>query len=234
MSEINIYCDESNHLENDGIPNMVLGAIYAPKEKVRPANKRIREIKEKHGIRPYIEMKWTKVSPHKIQFFLDIIDYFFDNDDLHFRAIIINKNELLHDKYNQTHDDFYYKMYFELLNKILDPQNKYYIYPDIKDTRGGRKVKYLRKVLSSNMYDFDEEIIQEIQQIRSHEVELLQLADILIGAMQFLNRKDVKSEAKKKIIERMVDRSGYNLLKSTLVREEKTNIFYWKSRDNIE
>ena len=232
MSDINIYCDESNHLEADGISTMVLGAIYAPVEKVRSANVRIREIKEKHNIKPTTEIKWIKVSKNKIAFYLDVIDYFFDNDDLHFRAIIVNKDSLDHKLFKQTHDEFYYKIYFELLSKILDPQNKYFIYPDIKDTQGSQKVKKLREVLCNNMYDFDGTIIQRIQQVRSDEVEVLQLADLLIGAMQFLNRTDVKSEAKKTIIERMKARSGYDLLKSTLVREPKTNIFYWKARDN--
>lgn len=233
MSEINIYCDESNHLEKDGISMMVLGAVYAPKEKVKTANKRIREIKEKHGIKPTTEVKWTKVAINKIQFYLDVVDYFFDNDDLHFRAILVNKEGLNHGAYNQTHDEFYYKMYFELLSKILDPQNKYNIYLDIKDTQGANKVKKLHKVLCNDIYDFDGSIIQNIQQVRSEELEVLQLTDLLIGAMQFLNRNDVKSEAKKTLIERMRSRSGYDLLKSTLVREEKTNIFYWKARDNF-
>ena len=232
MSGINIYCDESNHLEADGIPTMVLGSVYAPIEKVKSANKRIREIKEKYNIKATTEIKWIKVSKNKIAFYLDVIDYFFDNDDLHFRAIIVNKESLDHKTFNQTHDEFYYKMYFELLSKILDPQNKYFIYLDIKDTQGGNKVKKLREVLCNNMYDFDGTIIQRIQQVRSHEVEVLQLTDLLIGAMQFLNRTDVKSEAKKTIVERMKSRSGYDLLKSTLVREPKTNIFYWKARDN--
>ena len=206
---------------------MVLGAVYGPSEKIKAANKRIREIKEKHKIGPTTEVKWTKVAPNKIAFYLDVIDYFFDNDDLHFRALIVNKDNLDHEKYNQTHDEFYYKMYFELLSKILDPQQKYYIYLDIKDTRGSRKVKKLRDVLSNNMYDFGGNIIKRIQQVRSNEIEILQLTDLLIGAMQFLNRSDVKSEAKKTIVERMKARSGYDLSKSTLVREPKTNIFYW-------
>ena len=231
MAEYNIYCDESNHLEKDGIPTMVLGSVYSPAEKVKAANRRIKEIKEKHKIRPTTEIKWKKVSANKLPFYLDIIDYFFDNDDLHFRAIVVNKDGLNHERFNQTHDDFYYKMYFELLSKILDPQNKYFIYLDIKDTRGGRKVKKLWEVLCNNMYDFDGNIIKRIQQVRSDEVEVLQLADLLIGAMQFLNRPDLKSEAKKKIVERMRMRSGYDLLKSTLVRESKTNLFYWKGRD---
>lgn len=233
MSDINIYCDESNHLENDGIPNMVLGAVYGSTEKIKSANIRLREIKKKHKIAPTTEVKWVKVSPNKESFYLDLIDYFFDNDDLHFRALIVNKEELNHDKFQQTHDEFYYKMYFELLNKILDPQNKYFIYLDIKDTRGSQKVKKLRDVLCNNMYDFDGDIIKRIQQVHSDEIEVLQLADVLIGAMQFLNRTDVvKSQAKRKIVERMKERSGYDLSKSTLVREPKTNIFYWKGRDN--
>lgn len=232
MTEINIYCDESNHLEKDGIPTMVLGTVYAPKEKVKAANKRIREIKEKHSIKPTTEIKWTKVASNKLAFYLDVIDYFFDNDDLHFRAIVVNKEGLNHDAFKQTHDEFYYKMYFELLSKILDPQNKYNIYLDIKDTQGAKKVEKLKDVLCNSIYDFDGTILKNIQQVRSEEVEVLQLADLLIGAMQFLNRQDVKSETKKKLVERMRARSGYDLLKSTLVREPKTNIFYWKARDN--
>lgn len=231
MADINIYCDESNHLESDGISTMVLGAVYVPTDKVRAANVRLREIKKKHGISPSTEIKWTKVSPKKLDFYLDTIDYFFDNDDLHFRAVVIDKSRLNHEKYEQTHDDFYYKMYFGLLNKILDPQNTYNIYPDIKDTRGSQKIQKLYRVLSNSMYDFDDTIIHRIQQVRSDEVEVLQLADILIGAMQFLNRDDVKSEAKKTLIERLRERSGYDLKKSTLLREPKMNLFYWKDRD---
>lgn len=232
MNAINIYCDESNHLEADGISTMVLGSIYGPIEKIKMANSRLREIKEKHKISGSTEIKWTKVSPNKIAFYLDVIDYFYDNDDLHFRAIIINKGNLDHNSFNQTHDDFYYKMYFELLSKILDPQNKYCIYLDIKDTQGGKKVKKLREILSNKMYDFDESIVQRIQLVHSHEIEVMQLTDLLIGAMQFLNRTDVKSEAKKQVIERIKIRSGYDLLKSTLVREDKTNLFYWKGQSN--
>jgi len=232
MSAINIYCDESNHLEADGISTMVLGAVYGPIEKIRTANNRLREIKAKHKIAPSTEIKWTKVSPNKVAFYLDVIDYFYDNDDLHFRAIIINKAALDHKSFKQTHDDFYYKMYFELLSKILDPQDMYSIYLDIKDTQGSKKVRKLREVLSNKMYDFDERIVEKIQLVRSHEVEVLQLTDLLIGAMQFLNRKDLKSEAKKQVITRIKERSGYDLLKSTLVREEKTNLFYWKGQNN--
>lgn len=231
MIEYNIYCDESNHLEFDKAPVMVLGSVYVSKEKATAINERIKEIKLKHNIKPKTEIKWVKVSKNKLPFYLDIIDYFFDTDDLHFRAVIIDKSTLNHKKYHQTHDQFYYKIYFELLSKILDPQNNYSIYLDIKDTRGREKTAKLKEILSNSKYDFDGKIIKIIQQVRSHEIQTLQLADLLIGAMQFLNNANGKSEAKKAIVERMKQRSGYDLTKSTLLREPKTNIFYWKSND---
>ena len=232
MNTINVYCDESNHLESDGVSPMVLGAVFGQIDEIREANKRIREIKTKHDISPHTEIKWTKVAPNKLAFYLDLIDYFFDNDDLHFRGVIVNKEELDHEQFNQTHDNFYYKIYFELLKRILDPRNQYHVYLDIKDTRGSKKVKKLREVLSNNMYDFDGDIVQRIQQVHSHEVDVLQLSDILIGALQFLNRSDVESEAKRKIIDRIKKRSGYDLSRSTLLREEKMNLFYWKGQSN--
>ena len=82
MSRIyNIYCDESCHLENDGQKPMVLGAVWLPLDKAREVAERIREIKEQHGVSRWYEMKWTKVSPSKVDLYRNIIDYFFDDDD---------------------------------------------------------------------------------------------------------------------------------------------------------
>ncbi len=61
MSKLfNIYCDESCHLENDGINDMVLGAIWSPQDKIREINQHINEIKSHYGVQPNSELKWTK------------------------------------------------------------------------------------------------------------------------------------------------------------------------------
>ena len=114
----NVYCDETCHLEHDGINDMVIGAVWCPQDKLREINQRIQKIKIRNGISPSAEMKWTKISPAKVQAYKDIIDYFFDDDALHFRAIIIpEKSKLNHAVFHQTHDEWYYKMYFEMLKK---------------------------------------------------------------------------------------------------------------------
>ena len=121
MSKIyNVYCDESCHLKNDGINDMVIGAIWCEQQLVKKANCDIRYIKGKNGIAPESELKWTKVAPVKKDIYEELINYFFDNPWLHFRCILIpEKTNLDHMRFCQTHDDWYYKMYFDMLKGVF-------------------------------------------------------------------------------------------------------------------
>ncbi len=120
-------------------------------------------------------------------------------------------------------------MYFQLIHPILRPDADYRIYLDIKDTRSGEKVAKLHDVLANNMYDFSREIVQRVQTVRSHESELLQLADLLIGAVSYANRDLADNAGKVKVIERLRHRSRYSLKLTTLVQEPKMNIFVWRA-----
>jgi hypothetical protein len=237
MSEIfNIYCDESCHLEHDGQAAMVLGALWCPLDKTREIAVRIREIKRKHAVAPAFEVKWTKVSPGKKQLYLDLLDYFFDDDDLHFRGLVVpDKTKLNHAAFpGQDHDVWYYKMYFDMLKVILNPKGRYRIYLDIKDTRGAEKVRKLHDVLCNNLYDFSREIVEWVQLVHSHEIEQLQLADLLIGAVSYMNRGLHANAGKQALVDRMKQRSGYCLTKTTLLREDKVNLFRWQAKEVSE
>jgi hypothetical protein len=210
---------------------MVLGAVWCPLEKTREIAIRLREIKLSHGLPPNFEIKWTKVSPSKEEFYLDVMNYFFDDDDLHFRSLIIpDKSILRHEEHGQTHDDWYYKMFFDMLKIILTPKDRYRIYIDIKDTRSAGKIDKLHGVLSNNMYDFSREIIERIQSVKSEEVEQQQLADLLIGTISYANRGLMTNQAKLSLVERMRQKSGYQLVRTTLLRENKVNLFRWHPR----
>lgn len=133
---------------------------------------------------------------------------------------------------SSSHDSLYYKLYFDLLKTIIDPKASYEVYLDIKDTRGQKKVNNLKEHLNKSVYDFNRDVVKKIQQVRSHEVELVELADFLAGAVCYANRGLSGSKAKLAVIERIRERSGYSLLQSTLYKEEKVNIYIWKSRNN--
>ncbi|MEK6776342.1 MAG: DUF3800 domain-containing protein [bacterium] len=235
MSQIyNIYCDESGHIENDPEKVMVLGAVWCPLDKTKEISTRMREIKAHYKLKPDFEIKWTKVSPAKADFYLNVMDYFFDDDDLHFRALIIpDKSQLRHAEFSQTHDDWYYKMYFDMLKVILSPKEKYRIYLDIKDTRSAAKIAKLHEVLSNSLYDFSREIVERVQTVRSHEIEILQLADLLIGVIAYVNKGRSGNAGKEALVARMRERSRYALTITTLLKEEKVNLFRWHASEGF-
>ncbi|MFP4029616.1 MAG: DUF3800 domain-containing protein [Candidatus Brocadiia bacterium] len=248
MAELyNIYCDESCHLENDGIPVMVLGAVWCPLDCVREVSERVRELKMQYGLlKPEdlqpeegvpFESKWSKVSESKKGFYLALVDYFFDDDDLHFRGVIIDKQALDHEVFRQTHDTWYYKMLFTLLEPVIDPRHRYNIYLDIKDTRSEEKRQKLQDVLRNSQYDRVGTIIHRLQQIRSDESELMQLTDLLMGAVGYHNRmcwgdladrQQEPNSGKVAVVQRIQKRSGKNLTQSTWLREPKVNLLRWE------
>jgi hypothetical protein len=81
------------------------------------------------------------------------------------------------------------------------------------------------------MFDFDCNIVRRVQQVRSHEVQLLQLGDLLLGAVCYANRQLTSSEAKLAVIQRIRERSRFRLTRSTLPSEKKFNIFVWVPKE---
>ena len=230
----NIYCDESCHLENDHKPIMAIGAILCPLNNTKEISKQIRDIKIKCGLSKNFEIKWTKVSPAKIDFYLELVDYFFNQPDLHFRTILIEKSRLDHQKFDQTHDDWYYKMVFLLLEQIINPDFQYRIYIDIKDTRSEIKRSKLEKILRNAKCDPSGGIIERVQQIRSHESEIMQLVDLLMGAVRYFHELKITEKSanktKNEIINHIINRSKKSLFENTWPNEPKFNIFHWKGQ----
>lgn len=232
----NIYCDESCHLQNDNSDVMVLGAIVCPEQFKKSIYNDIRNLKLKHGLNSWLEIKWTKVSNSKIDFYKDLVDYFFSNKNLSFRGVVATyKKQLDHNKFNAgDYNEWYYKMYFRLLDPLIHETDNYKIFIDIKDTKGGPKVRKLHDVLCNNIYDFKHEVIMDIKQINSKESELLQLSDLFIGALGYFHRNKQTlpgaNLGKISILNTLSDEYGINLLRKTDLNENKFNIFIWKPR----
>ncbi len=225
---INIYCDESCHLPHDNSPIMVIGGIMCPANIVRSITEKIFRIKKEFHIYKYAEIKWTKVSQSKLPMFKALVDLFFDNPDLNFRAVIATgKQQLDLEKFGLSYDDWYYRMYYLVLKELVRIGYSYSIYIDIKDTRGAQKVETLKTVLNHTLYDFYNDTIKRIQLVRSDQIQLLQLTDLFIGAVCYDNRAFGTSEAKMELIDYIEKRSGRPLQHSTPRTEDKFNLFKW-------
>ena len=230
---INVYCDESCHLENDDSNIMVIGGVICPNDCRKQIYRDIKAIKVKHNMKPYTEVKWTKVSKSKKDFYTDLLNYFFDNDKLGFRAIFIDKRQLDHKKYHQSQDEFYYKMYYLMLKGVFEANTQYNIYLDIKDTLGNQKIQLLKDICNrlQTRKGYSFELVQKIQEVRSHENELVQLSDLLIGAVGYVNRDLDTNPTKLNLINIVKERTGYSLKVSTFLKESKFNLFHWEPRN---
>ena len=229
--EYNIYCDESCHLKSNNSKYMLIGAIYCPKIKVKEINNYIKKLKENYNLSNNIELKWNKIDKKTENLYLDIIDYFFNNNDLKFRVMVIDKERLNHKKYNQTENDFYHKAYYEMLKYIINRNNSYNIYPDIKDTNSYYYHQVMLNYLKIKILDTNNEIIKKVQPIKSYEAPILQINDILIGALSYSYRKLSDNAAKLNIIKKIDSLYPYNLDETSY--SEKFNIFMWKPKNDI-
>ena len=156
----------------------------------------------------------------KIRFYLDLIDYFFDTD-LRFRAIGIKKSQIKCDGISSSYDDFYYKMYYQLLNYKVDTLDHYNVYLDIRDTLSAIKVRRLKDILNVNYGVF-----RNVQNICSHESLLIQLTDLIMGAISYYNNdKNHANRAKVAIIERIQKHLNLNSLDATNY-SSKLNLFF--------
>lgn len=230
---INIYCDESCHLENDGIPVLAWGGVSCEAAAARPIAEAVRALKARHGLASGFEAKWTKVSPGKAGFYLDLVDLFLADDRLRFRGLVVpDKGVLDHAAFDQSHDDWYYKMYFTMLRPVFTAPHCYRIYLDMKDTRGGPKIRRLHEVLANTLHDFDRQCVERVQQVRSHESEILQIADMLIGALTYANRGLSGSPAKAAIVARLRGALGPSVLtRTSTFAATKFNILIWLPRE---
>lgn len=236
MAETNLYCDESGHLERDQVPVMVLGAISCPAGSASRVARELRRIKQRHGMGHEspadFEAKWSKVSASGVEFYREYLDYFFDSQDLSFRALIVrDKAQLRHPDFEQTHDDWYYRMYYQTLEPLISVQNSYNLYLDIKDTLSQHKVEHLREVLRTRLRDFDGRVLPRIQHVRSDEVEQVQLVDLLIGAISYQNRGLRGNKGKSALVEHIRRRSGLTLQYTTARDRPKVNLFFWDPRE---
>ena len=170
------------------------------------------------------EIKWNKVSKGKQTYYEDLINYFFDNELLRFRGVLLpNKSVLRHNEFSQSHDDFYYKMYYYTISYFLNEEDDIEVYIDMKDTNSMKKIKKLEEVLHNKARNRRKEVTK-IQQIRSHENSILQLTDLLLGAITYINRDIHTSSAKLQLCSLIKARASQSLTKTSSLSEGKLNL----------
>ena len=222
MKTFNVYCDESTHLEHDKHPYMIYGYVSIAYNQIKMAKEQIKAIKNKYNYTG--ELKWINVHEKTYVMYNEIVEYFFMND-MQFRAVIVDKSQIDNKRPEYSYDDFYFKMYFQLLHHEIDLANIYNLYFDIKDTCSEKKLQKLKQILQYNAS------VRHCQFIRSHESVFTQIADVLMGAINYnlrIEAKDIEGKviAKRKIVEKIKSHTNISLNRSTPISAHKFNLFF--------
>ena len=217
-----VYCDEScveALFDKESHKYAVIGGVWIPSESRSELKIALNKIKEKYNLLG--EMKWQKISPSTIDMYKEIIATFFTSDNIRFRAICINSAILDHNKFNQGSGEFgFYKFYYLLIQQWLVNDNTYNIFVDYKVNGNRHRVKDLGNILQKTTMA----TVKQIQSLPSHESILIQLADILSGAVASAHNNENTSEAKLAIRSLIEEYLGHKITGTSRL-EQKFNIF---------
>lgn len=219
-----VYCDESGIealTQKDAHKYVAIGGIWMPSDYRAIFKERMNSIKKKHNV--YGELKWNKVSPKFYELYEEVIDYFFQANQLRFRVILIESEKV--DNYVFNNKDIelgFYKFYYQLLHHWIFDYNNYNIFVDLKVNRDRNRLKNLRNYLDySNLTSG----IQQVQGLPSDESLGIQLADVLTGLANAKFNKEIVSTAKLNLIAHIENTHLGNTIVSTSKWEEKFNVF---------
>jgi len=226
LMDIEIYCDESNQqLLSSTKPSssqfLSIGGLWLPAAKRTLFKESITQIR--HAENCFGEAKWNTVCQPKLPFYLRLVDFFFDQgNDLRFRCIIVDTKKIDLHQYHQADQELgFYKFCYQLLKNWTEDFNNYSIFFDCKTNRNPNRLQTLERYLRlANLLAN----VRSIQALPSSEVVLIQLVDLLLGAVSAKFNKSVTSNAKIAIIERIEHRLGHQIM-PTSRGVKKFNVF---------
>jgi len=218
-----IYCDEScwEALYDKNSHNFaVIGGIWIPAEKRHEIKACFSNLKNKYCL--HGEMKWNHICPKSVEMYREVINMFFDDEQIRFRAICIKAEEVNHERFNSGNGELgFYKFYFQLIHHWMIMDNSYQVFVDYKINGYQHRVQELGTILNNASIAQ----LTQIQSLPSEESVLIQLADVLTGAVaSAFNSQKSLSWAKQSIRELIEKRLGHRI-KGTSAGEAKFNVF---------
>lgn len=229
-TEFNIYCDESRHTSDTADRYLVIGALSCPRESKRDIVHRIHLLQAKHSARG--EFGWSKVAPGKAAFFQELIDLFVSQPELRFRCLVADRNQLNHETFNGGDKELgFYKLYYQTLIHWLEPGNTYHVYLDWQQNASQERFADLHQILSRKLSGRAK--LACLEPVSSHELPLLQLTDLFIGAVGYAWNQRATSTAKVAFCQQLA--AGLEKLSLAFSSpwknsDPKFNIFNWQGQ----
>jgi hypothetical protein len=239
---INIYCDESRQTADR---YMVLGGLITLRDDEDAFQKAMQLYRQSNNMQA--ELKWTKVSDQKIKEYTALMDLYFSlSRSFHFKAIIIDTQEVDHKRYNKSDAElgFYKLMYQFLLHSFgayLIPSDQCIIHLDQRTT-SKYKLSTLCAILNNGLkkkYGLENKPVRNVQGLNSKDNDFIQVADILMGAIGYeMNGAHTRTNAKRAkvaLAETIAHKAGLvNLQQPTPRSSKHFSIWHFHFRNSVK
>lgn len=220
-----VYCDEAHPdvftSSDPAARHLMIGSLWLPSSLRTEIKQQINKLRQKHDTRG--EIKWSKVSLNRQEFYLDLTNMFINySEALRFRSIAVDRDQVNMKLHGNDNELGFYKFYYQLLHHWILDFNEYSIFCDTKTNRDPKRLQVLRECLdNANLSS----VICGVQSLPSREVVLIQLCDLLLGAASSrINNTLHEGTAKHSIVIQLEKALGHKL-EPTHKWEEKFNIF---------
>jgi len=222
-----IYCDESCHDLTAHHNFMAIGGLMVPHADKARLSRELRSSMRLNSLNS--ELKWSKVSDKYLENYKRIVDFFFEHDEIRFRSIVVDQTKFEPKRHGMDRELAFYKFYYEMLEKLLEPGNEYLILLDYKNNTGADRYKTLKLYLERHLRG--KAWIRDLTVINSRETPFAQLCDILTGAVAAAYNVPNAGSAKEKLSNYIASKNGWSTLQtSTYPDVRKFNIFNIKLR----
>lgn len=154
-------------------------------------------------------MKWEKAGPRFLDCYKALFDLFMDSEGIVFNSIAIEKSRSHILEARSDPELGFYKFYYHLLWRRLDPQFSYNIRVDRRrgiHTRLGTLCECCNRKLASEFGPAAARTIRTIQPICSRSSPVTQVADMILGAISASYEGAVTKPAKLELMEHMKQR----------------------------
>lgn len=217
-----IYCDESCHELTPRHDFMTIGGLMVLRGERTPLSRELRSLKRDVGLNS--ELKWSKVSAKKLDAYKTIVDFFFQHDQLCYRVIVVEQKKVRLESHGKDRELAFYKFYYEMLEKWLEPGNEYTVLLDYKNNKGADRYTILRRYLENHLKG--KAWIRELTVVDSRITPFAQLCDIFTGAIAAAYNGSRPGSAKELLIKYIAGKLGWTTLKvATPLSEKRFNIF---------
>lgn len=224
--EFDVYCDESHPdllcSNNPPAQFMIIGSLWLATSDRSNFKAEIHNLRNQYKVGG--EFKWRKVSPSRYEFYKELTNWFFNQGDrLRFRCIVVDRKEVNLIKFHRNDQELgFYKFYYQMLHHWILDYNEYSIFCDYKSNRERNRLPVLKRCLgASNIVSQ----ITSVQATRSKDSVLLQLSDLLTGAVSAKFNKSMQADSAKANLISQIESKISIAIRHTGKSEQKFNVF---------